>query len=131
MEIAANVLVPPFRDQIDRLTSAEQELLRTLRHVDGSFLMNGPFTVIIAHQEEMIGLIDRTRLRPLTVGVKGSTVFLSTKESTFRLVCPDLDEAWIPAGSQPTIGRLGNPVPSPSQPHFWIGRPEARPLRRV
>ena len=112
MEIAAKVLAPPFWDHIDRLPAEEQELPRTLRQVYGSLLLNGPFTVIIAHQGEMIGLTDRIRLRPLTVGVKDSMLFLSSEESAIRLVCPDLEEAWIPMGGQPIIGSLGRPVPS-------------------
>jgi glutamate synthase domain-containing protein 1 len=58
----------------------------------------------------MIGLTDRIRLRPLTVGTKGDILFLSSEESAIRLICPDLDRAWIPVGGQPVIGRLGEPV---------------------
>jgi len=68
--------------------------------------MNGPFTIIIAHQGEMIGLTDRIRLRPLTVGEKGSMLYLSSEESAIRLIEPDLDKSWIPTGGQPVIGRL-------------------------
>ena len=77
-----------------------------LRQVYGSLLLNGPFAVIIAHQGEMIGLTDRIRLRPLTVGEKGDMLYLSSEESAIRLISPDLDKAWIPTGGQPVIGRL-------------------------
>jgi len=112
IEIAAKVMAPPFWDHIERLPVEEQELVRALRQVYGSLLLNGPFTVIIAHQGEMIGLTDRIRLRPLTVGVKESMLFLSSEESAIRLVCSDLEEAWIPVGGQPIIGSLDRPVPS-------------------
>jgi glutamate synthase domain-containing protein 1 len=81
-----------------------------LRQVYGSLLLNGPFTVIIAHQGEMIGLTDRIRLRPLTVGVKDSVLYLSSEESAIRLVCQDLDRAWIPMGGEPIIGSLEKPL---------------------
>jgi glutamate synthase domain-containing protein 1 len=81
-----------------------------LRQVYGSLLLNGPFTVIIAHQGEMIGLTDRIRLRPLTVGVKGSVIYLSSEESAIRLVSPDLDRAWIPMGGEPIVGSLQKPL---------------------
>jgi len=106
IEIVARIMAPPFWDQIERMSRAEQDLCRTLRQVYGSLLLNGPFTVIIAHQGEMIGLTDRIRLRPLTVGVKNSMLYLSSEESSIRLVCPDLDKAWIPMGGEPIVGRL-------------------------
>jgi glutamate synthase domain-containing protein 1 len=62
--------------------------------------------VIIAHHGEMIGLTDRIRLRPLTVGEKGDMLYLSSEESAIRLIAPDLDKAWIPMGGQPVVGRL-------------------------
>ena len=110
IEIAAKILAPPFWADIERRSPEEQRLLRTLRQVYGSLLLNGPFTVIIAHQGEMIGLTDRIRLRPLTVGVKGDMLYLSSEESAIRLVCPDLDRAWIPTGGEPIVGKLKEPI---------------------
>jgi len=112
IEIVAKVLAPPFWSYIERCSSEEQKLFRTLRQVYGSLLLNGPFTVIIAHQGEMIGLTDRIRLRPLTVGVKGSVLYLSSEESAIRLVSPDLDQAWIPTGGEPIVGSLEKPLKS-------------------
>jgi glutamate synthase domain-containing protein 1 len=112
IEIAAKVLSPPLWTDIERRSPEEQRLLRTLRQVYGSLLLNGPFTVIIAHRGEMIGLTDRVRLRPLTVGVKGDMLYLSSEESAIRLICPDLDRTWIPMGGEPIVGRLGEPLRS-------------------
>ncbi len=106
IEIAAKILASPFWLDIERESPREQNLYRTLRQVYGSLLLNGPFTVIIAHQGELIGLTDRIRLRPLTVGVKGDRLYLSSEEASIRLICPDLDKAWIPVGGEPIIGRL-------------------------
>ncbi len=110
IEIAAKVLAPPFWTEIERLSPGEQKLLLTLRQVYGSLLLNGPFTVIIAHHGEMIGLTDRIRLRPLTVGIKGDTLYLSSEESAIRLICPDVDKTWVPMGGEPIVGRLGTPL---------------------
>ena len=85
-------------------------MMRKLRKVYGSLLLNGPFTVIIAHQGEMIGLTDRIRLRPLTVGEKGDMLYLSSEEAAIRLICPDLDKSWIPMGGEPIVGRLKPPI---------------------
>ncbi len=76
----------------------------------GSLLLNGPFAVIVAHHGEMIGLTDRIRLRPLTVGEKGDMLYLSSEESAIRLICPELDRAWTPMGGEPVVGRLWLPL---------------------
>ncbi len=116
IEIVARILAPPFWSCIERCPPEEQKLFQTLRQVYGSLLLNGPFTVIIAHQGEMIGLTDRIRLRPLTVGVKGSVLYLSSEESAIRLVSPDLDRAWIPMGGEPIVGSLEKPLEPEESP---------------
>jgi hypothetical protein len=37
-------------------------------------------------------------------------LYLSSEESAIRLICPDLDEAWIPMGGEPIIGSLKKPL---------------------
>ncbi len=110
LKVVADILAPPLWTDIERRSPGEQTLLRTLRQVYGSLLLNGPFTVIIAHQGEMIGLTDRIRLRPLTVGEKGDMLYLSSEESAIRLICPDLDRTWIPIGGEPVVGKLRKPL---------------------
>jgi len=121
IEIAAQVFAAPFWTDIERMPPAEQKLARTLRQVYSSLLLNGPFTLIIAHAGEMIGLTDRIRLRPLTVGTKGSMLYLSSEESAIRLISPDLDRAYIPMGGEPIIGRLGQPLKSVPETSIFSG----------
>ncbi|MGD9116028.1 MAG: glutamine amidotransferase family protein [Dehalococcoidia bacterium] len=106
LETAAEILAAPFWSDIERMAPEKQALMRALRQVYGSLLLNGPFAVIIARQGEMIGLTDRIRLRPLTVGEKGDMLYISSEESAIRLISPELDKAWIPMGGEPVIGRL-------------------------
>ncbi|OGN96824.1 MAG: hypothetical protein A2Y89_02740 [Chloroflexi bacterium RBG_13_51_18] len=106
LEIAVKVLAAPFWDEIERMPEEEQNLMRAIRQTYGSLLLNGPFAVVIAHNGEMIGLTDRIRLRPLTVGEKGDMLYLSSEESAIRLISPELDTAWSPMGGEPVIGRL-------------------------
>jgi glutamate synthase domain-containing protein 1 len=112
MELVAKVLAPSFWNDINRMEDGKRELLLTLRQVYGGLLLNGPFTFIIAHEGEMIGLTDRIRLRPLTVGEKGTMLYLSSEESAIRLISPELDSVWTPMGGEPVIGKLGKPLPS-------------------
>ena len=111
MEVAARVLAAPFWNEMPYLSPIESEMMSALRLTYGGLLLNGPFTIIVGRTGEMVGLTDRIRLRPLVVGTRGSKVFLSSEESAIRLVCPELDDAWIPVGGQPVIARFGQ-IPS-------------------
>jgi glutamate synthase domain-containing protein 1 len=68
--------------------------------------MNGPFSIIVAHHGEMIGLTDRIKLRPLVAGTNGGFLYLSSEESAMRLVSPTLDKFWYPRGGEPVVGKL-------------------------
>lgn len=106
IEIVADIFAAPLWSEIEHLPPEEKELKIKLRQVYSSLLLNGPFTVIIAHNGEMIGLTDRIRLRPLTAAIKGEMLYLSSEEAAIRLIEPDLDKTWIPKGGEPIVGRL-------------------------
>lgn len=115
VEIAAKIMAPPLWTEIRRMPPEQQALYNTLRAVYAGLLINGPFTVIIARQGEMIGLTDRIRLRPLTAAVGGNRLYLSSEEAPIRLVSPELDRVWTPVGGEPIIGRLGQPLLAPEE----------------
>jgi len=121
IELVKDVLAPRFWQEIDRESGPLAEAKRTLRQVYSELLLNGPFTVIIAHNGEMIGLTDRIRLRPLTAATRGDVLYLSSEESAIRLVSPQLDRAWIPDGGEPVVGRLGKTEPVAAQPMVSAG----------
>jgi glutamate synthase domain-containing protein 1 len=106
IEMAATILSAPLWSDIERCEPAKANLYRTLRQVYPSLLMNGPFSVIIAHTGEMIGLTDRIRLRPLTAATRGPYLYLSSEESAIRLVSAELDRVWTPLGGEPITGRV-------------------------
>jgi glutamate synthase domain-containing protein 1 len=106
VEIMAKIMAAPLWSEIDRMPETERRMHTILRQVYSGLLINGPFSVIIANKDEMIGLGDRIRLRPLVAGMKGNTFYLSSEEAPMRLICPDLDLTWIPKGGEPIVGRL-------------------------
>ena len=118
MTVAARVLAASFWSEMEFLDGRERGIVETLRITYGGFLLNGPFTVIIGREGEMVGLTDRIRLRPLVVGTSGPLVFLSSEESAIRLVSPELDDTWIPVGGVPVISRLGA-VPHSDEANTW------------
>jgi hypothetical protein len=106
LEIVAKVLAPPFCSDIESMQLGEQKLMQAVRQSYCSLLLNVPFTVIVAHHGEMIGLTDRIRLRLLTVGEKSDMLYLLSEESAIRLICAELDRAWVPMGGETIVGRL-------------------------
>jgi glutamate synthase domain-containing protein 1 len=106
VEVASKVFAPPFWSEIEAMKPERRALLTVLRQAYGSLLMNGPFSVIVAHHGEMIGLTDRIKLRPLTAAVSGDFFFISSEEAAIRLVSPNLDVCWNPRGGEPVVGRL-------------------------
>jgi len=106
IEVASKILAPPLWTEIETMKPESKLALRALRQTYGSLLMNGPFTIIVAHQGEMIGLTDRIKLRPLTAAEKDDYLFLSSEEAAIRLVSPMLDRVWSPRGGEPVVGRL-------------------------
>lgn len=106
ISVVARIFAPPVWRLIEKREERERKLLTALRMVYAPLLMNGPFTVIIAHHGEMIGLTDRIRLRPLTAGVRGEMLYLSSEEAAIRLISPKLDRVWTPNGGEPIVGRL-------------------------
>lgn len=106
IQVVSKILAPPLWSEIKTLAPKDRVLMKTLRQIYGSLLMNGPFAIVVAHQGEMIGLTDRIKLRPLTAGTRGDFLYLSSEESAIRLVSPILDRVWSPRGGEPVVGRL-------------------------
>jgi glutamate synthase domain-containing protein 1 len=110
IDIVCKILAPPLWSEIKTMKPENELAMRALRQTYGSLLINGPFTIIVAHEGEMIGLTDRIKLRPLTAAEKSDFLFLSSEEAAIRLVSPMLDRVWSPRGGEPVVGRLAAPM---------------------
>ena len=108
IEIVAKVLAAPLWSEIDKMEPKQQQAFRAIRQTYGSLLMNGPFSIIVAHHGEMIGLTDRIKLRPLVAGTRDDFLYMSSEEAAIRLVSPTLDKFWYPRGGEPVVGKLRN-----------------------
>ena len=102
--LVANVLAAPLWDEIERME--DKEFYQFLRAVYGSALLNGPFAVIAAHNQAMVGLNDRIKLRPLVAAEWQENLYIASEESAIREVCPDPDRVWAPEAGEPVIGYL-------------------------
>jgi glutamate synthase domain-containing protein 1 len=106
IDMVSKILAAPLWSEIDAMPPKQQRLLMALRQTYGSLLMNGPFSIVVAHHGEMIGLTDRIKLRPLVAGTRGDFLYLSSEECAMRLVSPTLDRFWYPRGGEPVVGKL-------------------------
>jgi glutamate synthase domain-containing protein 1 len=102
--VVANILAAPLWDEIERME--DKEFYQFLRAVYGSALLNGPFAVIAAHNQAMVGLNDRIKLRPLVAAEWRENLYIASEESAIREVCPDPDRVWAPEAGEPVIGYL-------------------------
>jgi glutamate synthase domain-containing protein 1 len=105
-EMACRALTPPFWEDIERMDDSERELNRAIRMVYGSALLNGPFAILFADHRGLVGLSDRSKLRPMVAGSKGDTIYMASEESAIRTICPDLEKVWAPKAGEPVIIEL-------------------------
>ena len=108
LEIACKAVASPFWEDIERMERKEQELLKTLRIVYASALVNGPFAIVLGHSKGLVGLTDRVKLRPLVAARKDDMLYLSSEESGIKEVCKNPDRLWMPKAGEPVIGELKN-----------------------
>jgi glutamate synthase domain-containing protein 1 len=106
IEVASIALAPPFWEQVNYLPKEKRELVKAIRMIYGSALVNGPFAIILGFKGGMVGLNDRIKLRPLVAARKKNTLYIASEEAGIREVCEKPDEVWHPIAGEPIIGRL-------------------------
>ena len=106
INLAIRALAPPYWEEIDRMPEAEQKLNRALRFAYGAATMNGPFTVVAASPDMMVGFTDRGKLRPMVVGECGDRLYISSEEAAIRAMEPCVESITMPAAGEPVIGRV-------------------------
>ncbi|KUK13450.1 MAG: glutamine amidotransferase family protein [Synergistetes bacterium] len=105
--IVAKILSAPFWSQIEKFEDErEKAFLKTLRIIYGPALVNGPFAIIVANNKYMVGLNDRTKLRPLVAAKNGDFIYIASEESAIRIISRNLEEVWMPRAGEPVIGKV-------------------------
>lgn len=106
-ELAVKALAPPFWDEIDRMPLKEKELNTAIRLTYAPALMNGPFAIVVANYDMLLGFTDRIKLRPLVAGKHGNRLYISSEEAAIRRMNPDIENTYLPRAGEPVIGRVG------------------------
>ena len=104
LEEAANVIAAPFWSTIEEMKDEyEKNKLRYLRTVFPSLLVTGPFSIVLGFDGGIMALNDRLKLRSMVVGEKDDKVFIASEEAAIRVMEPDAENVFSPAGGQPVI----------------------------
>ncbi len=105
---ACTILAAPFWKDIEDLDADEKEAITALRQTYSSALLNGPFSLLFGHQNGLVGINDRIKLRPLVAATKDDMVYMASEESAIRAICPAPDTVWAPRAGEPVIVELEN-----------------------
>ncbi len=109
LNLVGKILAAPFWEVIEKTADKkEKDLLKKIRIIYASALINGPFAIIVANTNFMIGLNDRIKLRPLVAAEKGDFLYIASEEAAIRVVCREPDHVWMPEAGMPVIGKLEN-----------------------
>ena len=104
---AASVVAAPFWSTIENKTDLlDKEKHIYLRTLFPSLLVTGPFSIVLGFTGGLMALNDRLKLRSMVVGEKDDRVFIASEEAAIRILEPDAENIWAPAGGEPVIVRV-------------------------
>lgn len=116
--IAGLALAPPLFDEINSMEKKYQIALKNIRATYRSAMLNGPFSIVVGHNDPiptMIGLSDRKKLRPLVAATSEdeNIIYISSEEASFKRLMLDnnsshnFKEIWHPRSGTAIIARVG------------------------
>ena len=106
LEETASVIAAPFWSTIQRKDPAAAQQLSYLRTVYPSLLVTGPFSIILGFNGGLMALNDRLKLRSMVVAEKGDRVFIASEEVAIRVMEPEAENFYAPAGGEPVIVKV-------------------------
>ncbi len=106
LEEVAKVISASFWTTINDKSEEDRRQEIFLRKAFPSLLINGPFSIIFGFSGGLMALNDRLKLRSMVCAEKGSLAFVSSEECGIRVIQPELDNIFAPAGGQPVIFTL-------------------------
>jgi len=106
LQEVAKVISASFWSTIEEKSEEEQREETFLRKAFPSLLINGPFSIIFGYNGGIMALNDRLKLRSMVCAEKGDLAFISSEECGIRVIEPELDKIFSPAGGHPVIYTL-------------------------
>ncbi len=102
----ASVIAAPFWQTINKMPPDQKARAEYLRNIFGSFLVTGPFSILVGFEGGMMALNDRLKLRSMVCGEKDDMIYIASEESAIRIIEPELEKVWSPAGGVPVVVTL-------------------------
>lgn len=106
VESACEIIAPKFWKDIKSDSSVKGKALQAMRMTYGGAMVNGPFSIIVATNNFMLGLTDRVKLRPLIAARKEDRFYIASEECAIRSVCEDPGLVWAPRGGEQVIAYM-------------------------
>jgi len=106
IELAVATVAAPLWREIDRMDEDKKEIVKALRTVFSSLLINGPFSIILGTKNGIVALNDRLKLRNMVAATNGDFLYVASEESAIREICSCPEKVWVPKGGEPVIGML-------------------------
>jgi glutamate synthase domain-containing protein 1 len=103
---AADVMASPFWSVIDAMPEKEKQYHTYLRKAFSSFLVTGPFSILVGFDGGLMALNDRLKLRSMVVAEKGDKFYVASEECAIRYLEPNVDSIRSPKGGEPIIVML-------------------------
>lgn len=102
----AKVISASFWSTIAEKSEEDRRQETFLRKAFPSLLVTGPFSIIFGFTGGLMTLNDRLKLRSMVCAEKGDLAYVSSEECGIRVIEPDVDRIFAPAGGQPVIYTL-------------------------
>ena len=107
LDEAASVIAAPFWSTIDSKSDLyDKQKHEFLRTVFPSLLITGPFSIVFGFNGGLMALNDRLKLRSMVVGEKDDKVFIASEEAAIRVMEPNAENMYAPAGGEPVIVKV-------------------------
>ena len=106
LEEVAKVISASFWSTIADKSEEDRRVETFLRKAFPSLLITGPFSIIFGFTGGIMALNDRLKLRSMVCAEKGDLAFISSEECGIRVIQPEVDKIFSPAGGQPVIYTL-------------------------
>lgn len=105
MEEICSVIAAPFWDTISRMPEEDQLTAKFLRNRFASYLITGPFSIIVGFPGGLMALNDRLKLRNMVICEDDDMAYIASEEAAIRAIAPNIRNIYYPKGGEGIIIR--------------------------